>query len=483
MFLSDGEFRLFREHIESAAGVQIPWNRRKTLEVSLLARMQERGIRSFNDYHVFLQQAAQSREELEALLSLLVINETSFMRQEYQFRTLRETVLPEIARRKLMAKPRDVRKKEKTALNIWSCGCSSGEEPYSLALTLLESLPFKALWDIEILGTDVDREALKEAQAGIYRDKSLRLLDKSLVGKYFVRNEKSWMIRDEVKAMVSFRFHNLMEQPYPRPRTGLWDIIFCRNVLIYFRLPADNLIIQGFYDSLAPGGYLFLGYSETLSKFTSDFVLRRDQETFYYEKVPGVKGRHLIEILAENDLKAAVPKAPAKPQPATCDHTLEDAHRLHECGDLDGAQAICRSLLLRGLDEEESRLLLARILLDRGELENSLVECEKVLDRNPMSAHVYFMKGLIFINLRLDERAADQFRKAIYLNKNFMMAHFYLAELHRSRGRTREALKHYRNAIQILKKLDENEAPEFSGGFSRKILLGTCERNILNLQT
>jgi len=200
-----------------------------------------------------IRRIRHSSIEYESLLESLLTQETSFFRYPAVFEALEKRVLPEAQERKFWESPRSLR--------IWSAGCSTGEEPYSIAITLCESLKFAEAWEIEILATDISRRALRHAERGVYSRRSLQELSLHQVDTYFAASKHGYQVKQRIRRMISFAQINLADSVY----VGKLDCIFCMNVLMYFSEEQRLAILRRFYDALEPGGYFLLGHSETLT--------------------------------------------------------------------------------------------------------------------------------------------------------------------------------------------------------------------------
>jgi chemotaxis protein methyltransferase CheR len=206
-----------------------------------------------------LRHVRGSSTEYEALLERLLTQETSFFRYPAVYDALEKRILPEVQERKFWESPRTLR--------IWSAGCSTGEEPYSIAVSLCQSLKFAEAWEIEILATDVSRRALRHAERGVYSKRSLQDVSLGQVETYFTATKHGYQVKRRIRRMISFAQMNLVESVY----VGKLDCIFCMNVLMYFSDERRITILRRFYDALEPGGYFLLGHSETLSNVPMKF--------------------------------------------------------------------------------------------------------------------------------------------------------------------------------------------------------------------
>ena len=262
--ISDAEFVQLRDFIFQLTGIFIPDNRKYLLENRLANRVKEHGLNSFQDYYYYLKFDPQRRKELERLYAVITTNETSFYRNPPQLKVFQETILPQVLKAK--------RKAGAKKLRIWSAGCSTGEEPYTLAIILTEVLgPELNSWDIRITGNDLSKDVLERARSGIYTKYTLRSTPDAILQRYFSPTDKgTFAINPAVKKLTSFSPINLSDR-FQLKTVQASDIVFCRNVIIYFDDAVKKLVINGIYDNLVPGGHLFVGHSESLHNITSAF--------------------------------------------------------------------------------------------------------------------------------------------------------------------------------------------------------------------
>ena len=271
--ITQADFERFRDFFYRKTGIYFEDGKRYFVDKRLLERMRATGHASFRSYFTFLRFQA-SGEELQRLIDLMTVNETYFFREEYQFRCLVGPVLEEVLERKGPGEP----------VRIWSMPCSTGEEPYSIALYLLERWPPIERVDVELLASDIDTRALARAREGIYGPRSVQRLPQALLRKYFEPlPEGRWRICRELREAVDFRRVNLSDPGETRPYRHI-DVIFCRNLLIYFDDASRRQAAETFYDALHPGGFLFLGHSESMSRISSLFRVRRFAEAVAYQK-------------------------------------------------------------------------------------------------------------------------------------------------------------------------------------------------------
>lgn len=267
------EFRLFHTLIYKACGIYLKENRRDFLETRVKKRLQARQMQSVYGYYQFLNSGEEGRRELLALLDLLTINETYFFRNGPQFDLFEKKLLPELI---------SLRESEKqNTLRIWSAGCSTGEEPYSIAMAVLEQIKFSRCWDIKIFASDLSLTVLQKAKEGVYPVARLKEVSPHRLQNYFIPCEEGYLVKPEVRRRVIFDFHNLKHDD------GLHDLdaIFCRNVMIYFDEEEQKRLVQKFHRALRPNGYLLIGHAETLQGLSKDFRFIFHEKGTAYQKI------------------------------------------------------------------------------------------------------------------------------------------------------------------------------------------------------
>ncbi|WP_461208665.1 CheR family methyltransferase [Desulfocurvus sp. DL9XJH121] len=261
--ISDKEFADLRKFIYDKTGIDIPDRRRYLLENRLGRRLEALGLSSFGQYHDFLRYDPGRTAEMDNLCEKITTNETSFFRDIKQLNVFRNEILPEVIKAQ-----EDAGKKE---LNIWCAGCSSGEEPYTLAILLHELLGMSVIgWRIRISAHDLSPAMLAKCKAGVYGEYAMKTTPKGIISKYFEQQGDEYKIRPKVQKLVSFGPINLADRAALK-RVPRSQILFCRNVIIYFDTAMKQQVLASFYDNLLPGGYLFLGHSESIHKLSNAF--------------------------------------------------------------------------------------------------------------------------------------------------------------------------------------------------------------------
>ena len=274
--ISDAEFSQLRDFIYAQSGIYVADNRKYLVENRLATRIKELNLKSFAEYHAFLQYDAGRRQELNRLFEVITTNETSFYRNPPQLKVFQDMVLKDV-----LDKLKSLRQKR---LRIWSAGCSTGEEPYTIAIILHEVLRSEiAGWDIRITANDLSEAVLAQAREGVYSEYSLRTTPKEIVARYFVADGANFKLKPEVNRLVSFGQINLSDRVQLK-RVERSHIVFCRNVIIYFDDEMKKNVITAFYDNLLPGGQLLIGHSESLHNISRAFRPKHYPGAIIYSK-------------------------------------------------------------------------------------------------------------------------------------------------------------------------------------------------------
>jgi chemotaxis protein methyltransferase CheR len=268
--LTEEEFNLFRDLIYRECGISLSKEKRIFLESRLKKRMFELGINNMSEYFHLVSASKNKAQELPSLFDVLTIGETSFFRNRPQFDLFTKYVLPEL-----------VAKKEKInsrLLRVWSAGCSTGQEPYSLAMSILQHLADPDSWAVRVFASDLSFTALERAQQGLYNASQVKSIEPEFLAKYFTREGENYQINDAVKRRVIFDYHNLKND------NGLrnLDVVVCRNVMIYFDFDEQKRLIERFSNCLLPGGYLFIGHAESMRGMSDRFVMLHKDKGIAY---------------------------------------------------------------------------------------------------------------------------------------------------------------------------------------------------------
>ena len=279
--MSAAQFEKLRKIIYERAGIHFPDAKKYVLESRLGHRLRELEIEDYDQYIAFLTMGPYQSEEFQEMFNRITINETSFFRNEPQLAVFEKRVLPELL---------EARKGTKR-LRLWSAACSSGEEPYTLAMMVHRSLGVRmADWKVEILGTDISEKALTVAQSGKYTSYAVRSTPGLAQKRYFRQDGQHFILDPEIKSMVHFELHNLKDKLAAK-RFGAWDVIFCRNVMIYFDNDMKERVLNLFGEQLSPDGWLFIGHSETIRGLKTPFEPIAIPQGFCYRKPQAARGK------------------------------------------------------------------------------------------------------------------------------------------------------------------------------------------------
>jgi chemotaxis protein methyltransferase CheR len=271
--ISDEEYAKFCEFFHRKTGIMFDPQKKYFVERRVIDRMTSVGCTTFREYFAILRFEA-SGAEMQRLVNQMTVNETYFFREDYQLKALVAGILPDLAARRRTGQP----------IRIWSVPCSSGEEPYSLAIYILEYWADADRQDIEILASDIDSTILAAAAAGVYGERSLQRLSPDLIRRYFTRQkDRDYRISADIRGSIEFSQGNVVDPLFMRSFRGI-DVIFCRNMLIYFDDKSRRETVEAMYDCLSPGGYICLGHSESMSRISPLFRPRKFADSIIYQK-------------------------------------------------------------------------------------------------------------------------------------------------------------------------------------------------------
>lgn len=274
--VTNEEFILLRDFIYKKCGIFIAEARKYLIENRLSSRLKALNLKNYTEYYKYLKFDDNKESELNELYVLMTTNETSFFRNPPQLKVFQDIVLTKLVNA--------IKKTGQRRLRIWSAGCSTGEEPYTLAIIVAEVLKGDlASWDVKITANDLSTQVLAAARQGIYSEYALRTTPKDLIPKYFTKDGQVYKINTDMKRLISFGQINLNEREQLR-KVESSHIVFCRNVIIYFDDDMKRRVINAFYDNLLPGGALLIGHSETLHNITRSFDLEHYTGTIVYRK-------------------------------------------------------------------------------------------------------------------------------------------------------------------------------------------------------
>lgn len=453
--IEDDILERFKMVIESNLGLSVRTEDNESFRKTLRARMKIHGIVTPEEYLCFLESGSMAgKKEWKALILLTTTGESYFFRDKGHFHLLQNSILPELI----------TNKERLRSLRIWSAGCSTGEEPYSIAILLDMLLPDLNGWRIDILGTDINEEFLQKAERGIYSEWSFRLLDKEIQRKYFTRHPEGWKIQEHVKKMVKFQYGNLMEAGFYShyPEICNMDIIICRNVFIYFKAESVSSVFKNFIQILNQEGYLITGHGELYGLNLTGLRQIMSPDAVIYKKtlepkVPDPPIARSPEPIKENKsakdkVKQIVTKelAASKKVETKPHTTMPDVQELISTGRYAEAVEKTAKLELANRDKSIIMLSIAQAYANSGKYEHAESCCRKSITLHAESADPYFLLAQIAEAQGNDEEAKLLLNKTIYLNPACIPAYCELGGLFERHNDHARAKKYRITAIELL---------------------------------
>lgn len=467
--LSDADYLRFSALVHARSGLDIPPVRRPDLERAVAQAMVELSISTPEALFNHLRSGETSSAILETLIARVTVGETHFFRNRPQFEALEWQVLP-----KIIEKRRPIRQ-----LRLWSAGCATGEEPYSLAIVLMRLLPDIADWNILILATDINRMALEKAQRGIYSSWSFREVPQGIQENYFTQGKDGFEIKSSVRNRVTFAYLNLVEDNYPSilTNTQSMDLILCRNVLIYFDEATNRKVVERFYTCLDEEGWLVVGHAEPSQAVFHQFTVRNFPGAILYQKPEVEKPafeapQPVVPVPFSFDFSPR-PETPVIPIPPTrtsvktaapvAVHPVGHLHKLpppppeiqaamtlYEAGRLDEALQQLTAQAQVNPNAIWSPYLIAKLYANRREFKNAEPWIDRVLVLEPLMAPAHYLRGLILQELGRLDQSLTAFRACVYADPQFLLGHFSLARLLGRLGQPTRALKALQNLEELL---------------------------------
>jgi len=479
--VSEAQWSQLSAFIAERMGLHFPRERWDDLQRGLAGAAQEFGFEDAAACVGWLLSAPPTKAQLQVLASYLTIGETYFFRDKQTLEALAENILPELIR---------ARRGHEQRLRIWSAACCSGEEPYSLAILLHQSLPDLRDWQVTITATDINARFLHKAAAGIYGEWSFRNAPAGLKERYFNRTaDGRYAVVPEIKKLVTFAYLNLVEDVYPSlaTDTNAMDLIFCRNVLMYFTPPQVRKVIGNLRRTLVEGGWLVVSPSEASHALFPQFISVNFPGAILYQKsnaTPRAEQRWMPAPLSEiaefvaPATETHLPWAPsallAQPSPALPPEDRAPAetspapHAVAESFYHHGRYAEAVDTLVasfaRHAPDPQAFSLLARALANQGKLADALAWCDRWIAADKLDPAGHYLRAVVLLEWGDPEQARSSLQRALYLHPDFVLAHFTSGNLARSRGKTGEADKYFANALRLLHGHEPNDLlPESEG--------------------
>ncbi len=460
--MKEETFFQFQSWIAQKTGIFISHDRQDSLQEKIQIRMQALKLESEEQYFLKLQ---HNQAEFDHFTEMLTIGETFFFRNEPQFEAIQQYVLPELIEKN----------KNSKEIKIWCAGCATGEEPYTLAI-LLKEIGLEKDFKISILATDINRYFLERAKKGIYSPRSVEHVPPALLEKYFKAQHKMFALSPEIKDSVEFVRHNLVSEPFTHPGMIECDVIFCRNVTIYFNLATTKRIIQQYADALKEKGFLFIGHAETLWNISEAFHPIEFPRTFIYQKGP------ITEKKPHQFFPYHLPNLEIK-SPSLEHYSLENATTALSSITLPSAASSTTPNTssepspTKKLNTEDI-LKKAVEMADQGKWDESIEILQQILQQDNLNTSAYFLLSIVLIKKGDYPAAIAGLRKLLYADSHLAMGYFQLGNLYRLTMQPRLAKKEYKNCLKLLEKIPENESIELSDGMTAGVLYQATRQNI-----
>lgn len=500
--LSDEDYVRFTRLARDVFGLAFPEKRRTELEIGVRRAFAASTCTNLDGYYAILSDPDEGALELERLANSLTIGETHFFRDAGQFDALANHVLPEIIERKRSSR----------TLRIWSAGCASGEEPYSIAMLLRELIPNLSDWSITILGTDINTQHLERAKRAVYGDWAFReARAKSYRNKFFTAQNNQYSLYPEIGKMVTLSLLNLAEDTYPSYETNTMflDLILCRNVTIYFPEDVTRRVIDRFSNALVEGGWLVTGHSEYSTYTYQRFRAHNFPGAILYQKVNQQlkdRERRVVDPLPTTTWAAVGMARPAALDTSNVEAptispeiniptslfagplAVEESLGTEAMNEFDQALAFmsqgrvdrARDLLLLWLEKHPTDALacaqLGKAFADLGNWLEAERWCHLALNLNPLNLDGYYILALVYQHQGNAGRAIEMMKKVIYINRADALGHFSLANLYHNAGQVAMALKFLDNAYRILEKMPPDDLVPRSGEIPVARLMQTVIR-------
>jgi chemotaxis protein methyltransferase CheR len=500
--ISEKLLSAFSEYVAGHMGLAFPPERKNDLKRGLKRAAAELGFEDAESCAQWFMKSSLSKSQTETLASHLTVGETYFFRDRTIFDLLEGQILPELIRKR-----RDSDKN----LRIWSAGCATGEEPYSIAILLGKMLPDIHDWNITILGTDINPTFLRKASLGAYSEWSFRNVSLWEKNSYFQKKGKShYKVPPEIRKHVTFSYHNLVEDPYPSllNNTNAMDIIFCRNVLMYFSRDHQQNVVKRLCSCLVEGGLLVVSSTEMSSVHCSPLLgVRFTGVALFQKKIQGEALPVFTQLkpFPIKESKMPVPFTPfvsnrvkeffpaeSIPEPITSSGLEEAVNRssdlyqralaFYEKGRYDDAEEKLKPLLTDNANVAPALALLSRISANKGRLEHARELCEKAIAADKMNPGHQYLHATILQELGLAQESVVSLTRALYLDQNFVLAHFSLGISALHQGHIRESKKHFKNACMALRHYAHDDIlPESEGvtaGRMEEIILAALKEEV-----
>ncbi len=472
-----GDMVRFSKLLLDTCGLHFSESRRTELEHGIRHAFASSPCTTLDEFYALLT-SEQGKAEMDFLVNAVTVGETHFFRDAAQFNALATAILPDIIKRKTSLR----------TLRIWSAGCASGEEPYSIAMLLRDLLPDLEKWSITILATDINANSLERARQGSYGQWAFRE-ERALAmrKRYFLPKGNRFELSADVRHMVTFSRLNLVESQYPsfETNTMMMDLVICRNVTIYFPEAVTRQVVGRFYNALVNGGWLIVGHSEPSMEIYRQFQPRNFPDTVVYQREDNAKPREIPFVFspipsANPPGKSAATATPTRPvpyprvpQPLPVDlsknaveRSLAQVRELLEHGNDQDALNILEKLAETEQKNPLVFALLGQVYANRGAWLDAEKSCRQAMALDKLALEAYYTLGLVFQSQKKLAEATDMMKKVVYLDRNHILGHYQLAALYQEQDLLPNAHKSLENAFTLLKNLSADQMIAGSGGIT-----------------
>jgi chemotaxis protein methyltransferase CheR len=480
-------FKKFQDLFIQECGFYVSPSRMEHFYTLLLKHLKKSPADTFAEYYTHLC-SPSGKTHFQQFIEAVTIGETSFFRNKPQWDIFKNYVIPELIKNK--------KSSGSTAIKIWSAGCSTGEEVYTIAMLLLENMPKR--WNIQILGTDINTTSLKTCRDGIYAGSRMKKqLEEPRIKKYFDPIEKNqFRVKPLLRKITEFIPHNLIKDPYDlRPMKHI-DLIFCRNVTLYFNTQTTQKVMQHFFNILPDGGFLFIGDSETLWHITKMFKPIDFPKTFIYQKDSQWEGDpsealNVTAVIPPFHLGKRTPGIPNRRRERTAqtEHAAQPScntgeldilfHRglLHfEQKDFDAALLCFNQITDLKSQHLSAYFVKATIYSNQAKYQEAMEALNHVLQQDNLFLEAYYLKSILHIKLQEREEAIRMLQKVLYLDPNHVLAYFNLANLYHALKQTAEAKLAWINLLHLCQQKEKTSMVPMSDTWTYETLHALADK-------
>jgi chemotaxis protein methyltransferase CheR len=467
--LTDIELSMVCEVIASRMGLHFPVFRWTILVRNLALAGREFGFQNLNDFFQWFLSTEPTNDQIKILATHLTVSETYFWREPNVFSALTDYILPELIREK---------KKGEKNIRIWSAGSSTGEEAYSLAIAIHKAVPDMGDWNISIMATDINPVSVDKAKAGIYGPWSFRNVPDWLKDNYFLDlGDRKYEVKPEIRKMVNFSCISLTRDDFYSDMKDKMDIIFCRNVLMYFTSEWVNKISHNLYNSLSENGWFVVSSSELSSYIFPQYKAVNFPGAVFYTKS---KNESLISLTSKDSTrenlnflspvdseKQNFTSLPSNPFIITPSHTITPSTLQHPSLIVENHEDTPPETSKETTDD---KIFAIRLMANQGYLPESLTLCNEAIELEKLAPGLYYIRASILQEMGKNPEAITSLKQSIYIDPDYIMGHFTLGNLFICQGNHKDARRYFNNALVLLNNCKSDAHVPESEGLSVKYI-------------